>query len=176
MIIIKNKGKLKITCEELRSYLLENYINKNGEKISDRALWGSDDFMEFTGLYKLDIFTNKKLPVSLGTVSYWKKKLNILEEDVFRYHQIITKRINDDLEYETWSKKYNKGHNRIQVLSHETVKRRLIKYAGLSKTFYNFSFDEVSKAINKVWAEMGLDSVSEMNKFYASLYTENGGE
>lgn len=176
MEVANIKRKLKISCEELRNYLLEHYIDDEGEKISDRTLWGSEEFMEYTGLYKEDLFTDKKLPVSLGTVSYWKKKLNILEEDVFSYHQIITKRLDEDLEYETWSKKYNKGHNKIQVLSQETIKKRLIKYAGLSKVFYNFSFDEVSKAINKVWEEMGLDSEIEMNKFYASLYKESGGE
>ena len=58
-------------------------------------------FMEETGMYKLDTRTGVRTPISMGTIAYWKNKLNLKDYDIYKYHRDVTKRITID--YEDWT-------------------------------------------------------------------------
>lgn len=162
-------GKLKLSDTEFKNYLLENYIDENGDKVSDRELWSRNDFFEKTGLFKINKFTNKKEICSTGTISYWKKKLLLKEQSVFEYHQLITKKISENTEFEVWSKKNNKGHNKITTLTEETVKRRMIKHFGLLDVYNHLTLNQVHNAIYELLHGLGKDAKEEIAKFYNSM-------
>lgn len=157
--------KLKISEKEFKNYLLENYIDKNGNKVSDRKLWGSNDFFDLTGMYSIDKYTKKRKILSTGSISYWKKKLRIREKDVFMYHQNITGKIKKDVKYEDWSKRNNRGHVKEKIFNENTIKRNLIKYVGLSDDYYKYTPKQIQEIVYRFWNSMGLNAVEEMNKF-----------
>lgn len=163
------KNKLKLSEFEFRSYLLESYIDENGNKVSDRELWGSEKFFEKTGLYKINKYTNKKCICSTGTISYWKSKLNLKEEDVFRYHKLFTKKIKDDIEFEQWSKKNNRGHKRINTLTDDTIKRRMVKYFGLDDVYNHLTLEKAQSYLYELLSGLGTDAKVEISKFYETL-------
>ena len=101
MFIDNRPNKLKMTHEQFRQYLLDHYLDENNWKIPERKLVCMPDFMEDTGLYKIDYKTKFKTPVSMGTMAYWKKILNLRDYDIYRYHRDVTKRITID--YEEWT-------------------------------------------------------------------------
>lgn len=168
-MIDRLKNKLKLSEHEFKKYLIERYVDDNGDKVSDRAVWGQKDFWEHTGMFKVNKFTGERTTCSCGTISYYKTKLELKEEDVFRYHQLITGKIDRNLEYEDWSRKYNKGYKRQSTLTQETIKRRLIKFAGVSDTYNHLTFDKVHDAVMRVWERFGYNANEEMEKFYDSL-------
>ena len=164
---MKNKNKLKISEQDFRIYLLNHYVDENGAKVSDRVLWSTDEFFELTGMYSINKFTNKRTILSTGTISYWKKKLNLKEESVFLYHQNVTKKIPSDITYEEWSRKYNKGYKKeIQTFNRDVIKKKLIKYAGLPNKYDNLTLDELTAVAMKIWTTIGIDAYLEMQKFY----------
>lgn len=165
--------KLKITEREFKIYLLENYIDENGNKISDRELWSKPSFFEYTGMYSIDKYTKEKKIISTGSISYWKSKLNLKEKDVFLYHKNVTKKIDKNVDYDKWSKLNNKGHKKINIYNENTIKRNLIKYVGLSNSYNKYSPKKIQEIVFRFWESMGLDATVEMNKFYSYM---KGGE
>lgn len=161
------KSKLKITEKQFKDYLLENYINGNLEKVSDRDLWSREDFFDYTGMYTINKYTNERKMLSTGTISYWKQKLNIKEKDVFDFHKKNGKL--KDITYFEWSKLNNKGHIRKKTLTDETIKRKLIKYVGLSNVYKLQTLKYVQESVYRLWKGLGLDADLEMKKFYDFL-------
>lgn len=162
------KSKLKISELQFREYLLEHYINENLEKVSDRELWGREDFFDYTGMYGLNKYTGERKILSTGTISYWKSKLNIKEKDVYEYHKKITKKLKN-ISYEDWSKINNKGHARKSTFTENSIKNKLIKYVGLPKSYKNKTFMMVQEIVFRTWKSLGLDAEQEMYKFYTSI-------
>ena len=166
-------SKLKIADLELKKYLLENYVNEKGDKVSDRELWSRQEFFEYTGLYKVNEYTDTLERVSLGTVSYWKKKLGVKEREIFDYHQNVTGRIAPDIDYRTWSKLNNKGHKKTKVHTRESFKNSLISYLGLEGSLLkNYSYDKVIKVCMNFWEELGLDAKEEYKRFETKFYDD----
>lgn len=166
--------KLKLSDEEFKFYLLDNYIDENGNKVSDRELWSTPEFMEKTGLFKIDRFSKRKLCCSTGTISYWKKKLSVREKDVFDYNQKITQKILNKVEYEDWSKVNNKGRKKIEIETPERRKNRLLNILGLDSTFRNYSFEEIITLMEGLWDDMGMDKEKEKAEIYEQLEKEGG--
>lgn len=162
------KSRLKISEKQLKDYLLENYINENLEKVSDRDLWSREDFFDYTGLYSINKYTKERKMLSTGTISYWKKKLNIKEKDVFDYHKNTTGKLKN-ISYSEWSKINNKGHIRNKTLTENTIKRKLIAYVGLSDTYKLQTFKYVQESVFRLWKGLGLDAEREMINFYIYL-------
>ena len=161
------KSKLKITEKKFRDYLLQNYINENLEKVSDRDLWSREEFFDYTGMYSINKYTNERKMLSTGTISYWKQKLNIKEKDVYDYHRRNGRL--KDISYSEWSKMNNKGHVRIKTLTDETIKRKLIKYVGLSDNYKFQTLKYVQESVYRLWKGLGLNADLEMKKFYEYL-------
>ena len=86
------KNKLKISEHDFKNYLLNHYVDEEGNKVSDRVLWSTQEFFDYTGMYAVNKFTEERQICSTGTISYWKKKLELKEEDIYDYHKNITKK------------------------------------------------------------------------------------
>lgn len=167
---MKKKSKLKITENEFKDYLLHHYVDENGAKISDRLLWSTEEFFDYTGMYAINKFTQKRTIVSTGTISYWKKKLNLNEENVYLFHKNITKKIDKNTTFEEWSRKFNKGYKKnIKTTNRETTKSKLIKYAGLPPKYSVKTLDEITMIAMKIWETVGVDPHSEMQRFYEEV-------
>lgn len=159
------KRKLKISNEEFKEYLLDKYVDSNGDKVSVRAVWNDQDFMSYTGMFKINEYTGGQERVSEGTISYYNKKLGLQEKDIFDYHKNISKRIPATLSFEEWSRKNNKGYTREEILNQETIKRRMIKYFGLTETYVHFSFSKVRELTERICGK------EELTKFYTEVMT-----
>lgn len=155
--------KLKLSEDDFREYLLGKYVDDTGCKLSIRQVWETEDFMEHTGMYKVNKYTGMRERCSEGTMSYYNKKLNLTERDIFEYHQLITKKIPIITSFEEWSRRHNKGHTREEILNQETIKRRMIKYFDLSETYHNFSPSKVMELCAR------LVGKEEVTKFYTKL-------
>lgn len=163
------KSKLKISEEEFKEYLLNHYVDMEGNKVSDRALWNSKKFFLDTGMYGINKYTKEMKMVSLGSVSYWKKKLNINEHTIFEYHKNKTKRIPQDIEFDCWSRSNNKGHKKIPTYTDDMVKIKLIKYANLPSQYKYATFDRVQTIACNFWENFGLNPGEELKKFYQTI-------
>lgn len=164
--------KKKVTDKELKDILLARYIDNEGNKVSDRTVWGDLEFMKLTGMFKLNKYTNEKEAVSLGTVSYWKKKLGIKEYDIFEYGK-DKGLIGEDVEFERWSNHSNKGKKRTRneatIFNPETVKLKLIQYYELSESYAMYDLEKIESSIVKLFDRMGLDGKEELKEFYEKL-------
>lgn len=173
------KSKLKISESDFRTYLLQSYVNKNGKKISDRELWSSDDFFEYTGLYSINQYTQRKQSVSPGTISYWKKKLNVKEYDIFIYNKSI-ERIKENVSFLEWSRIKNKGYKKSKknnkTYTKESLKFRFINYACLPNKCKQNTFEENIKIAKELWDILGIDAEEEIKTFFLSLGGDNNGE
>lgn len=155
--------KLLLSEDEFKIYLLDKYVDDTGKKLSVRVIWNTEDFMEYTGMFKVNKYTGNRERVSEGTISYYNKKLNLTEADIFEYHQNITKRIQTNVTFEEWSRKNNKGYTREEINNRETIKSKMIKYFGLSETYQHYSHDKVREICDKL---IGKDALV---AFYESL-------
>lgn len=161
------KNRLKISENDFKQYLLNHYIDDEGLKVSDRVVWGTEEFFEYTGMYSINKFTGDRKMVSTGTVSYWKEKLKVKEQDVYEYHKHVSKKIKNDISFEEWSRKNNKGYNKdVTTYNRETIKRKLVKYAELPPKYQYKTLDELVTIVLKTWETLGLDAQEEMSKFY----------
>lgn len=167
--MVRIKNKLKISETQFKQYLLDHYIDEEGRKVSDRVVWGSEEFFDITGMYSVNKFTKERQMLSTGTISYWKSKLKVKEEDVYIYHKKVTKRITD-VSFEEWSRKNNKGYTKdVSTYNRDTIKRKLIKYAGLPEKYHLKSLDELVLLVLKTWEALGLDAENEMTTFYKRI-------
>lgn len=155
--------KLRLSDDEFKEYLLDKYVDEQGQKVSVRQLWKEEAFMEHTGMFKLNKYTNEKERVSEGTISYHNKRLGLTEKEIFDYHQQITKRIPITTSFEEWSRKNNKGYTREELINQDTVKRRMIKYFGLNENYIHYSHDKVRELCARL---VGREEIA---KFYESL-------
>lgn len=162
---MRNK-KLKLSDEAFKEYLLNLYVDENGEKVSCRKIWSSDDFFEYTGMFKVNKYTGKKERCSEGTISHYNKKLNLNEKDLFEYHQQITKRIPLTVNFDEWSRKNNKGHTKEEILNQETIKRRMIKHFNLSETYNHFSPNKVRNLVERIFGK------NEVENFYKGVVVD----
>lgn len=169
MVIDIRCNKLKINEIQFKQYLLDHYIDDKGMKVSDRVVWDNDNFFELTGMYTINKFTGDRQMLSTGTISYWKKKLNVKERDVYNYHVTYTKRIPKETTYSEWSRKNNKGYPKETTFNRETTKRKLIKFAGLPQKYNHKSLDELILLVLKTWETLGLDAEGEMKRFYMGM-------
>lgn len=162
--------KLLMTDEQFKEYLLENYVDKDGNKISDRTLISSEKFMLDTGLFSIDEVTGLKIPCSLGNISYWKTKLNLQEYDVYLYHKNKTKRIKE--EYSVWS---NKTVHRVKkarvtnIYDMEIEKEIIIEYCGFPEVYKNYSPQVVRESAEELWEMLGLDVKDQFLKMKQKL-------
>lgn len=159
---MRNK-KLKLTEDEFKEYLLGKYVDDFGQKVSIRQVWKSEDFMNHTGMFKINKYTGEKEICSEGTMSYYNRKLGLTEEYIFEYHQKITQKIPITTTFHEWSRKNNKGHTKEEVLNQETIKRRMIKYFDLSEMYNHFSPNRVRQLSERLFGK------DEMEKFYRGV-------
>lgn len=164
---LRSNKKLKLTEDEFKEYLLGKYVDDLGQKVSIRQVWKSEEFMNYTGMFKVNKYTGEREICSEGTMSYYNKKLNLTEEYVFEYHQKITQKIPITMKFHEWSRKNNKGHSKEEILNQETIKRRMIKYFGLSETYQHFSPSKVRQLADRLFGK------EEMEKFYRGV-VKNG--
>lgn len=161
------KNKLKISKLALKKLILELSVDDDGNKISDRMLWGSKEFMEKTGLYKVNDFTSEHEGCSLGTVSYYKKLLGVNAEKVFEHHMWITGKIDPLMLFEDWNLKSNVKSIESGVISEKTKKNNIIRDFGLTdKVYSTYTLRELENAIIELYNELGLDGKKELKNYY----------
>jgi len=86
--------RFKVNPSEARIWFLNHIIDEDGNRLSLRALWNSDEFKEYSGMVS-DIEGKE---ISNGTMSYWLyKKWNLTEDVILQYHQFITHRLSKSL-------------------------------------------------------------------------------
>ncbi|MGL5100416.1 MAG: hypothetical protein ACRC0Y_04000 [Fusobacteriaceae bacterium] len=155
--------KLKLSDEEFKEYLLDKYVDEQGQKVSVRQLWKEEDFMEYTGMFKINSYTGRRERVSEGTISYYNRILCLTEKELFDFHQQITKRILATVTFDEWSRKNNRGYTRQELINQDTVKRRMIKYFGLNENYVHYSHDKVRELCARL---VGREEIA---LFYESL-------
>lgn len=171
------RHKLKMTREQFKQYLLDNYLDENNRKISERKLVSTHKFMNDTGLYKLDKITGIKTPVSMGTMAYWKKVLNLRDFDIYKYHRDVTKRITED--YENWRAiNIIKNHNTkrktgvlkgLVVYTPELEKEKLLKECSFPKHFVNYKLERLRKLAFELWEDLGLNPNEELSRLQKEI-------
>lgn len=160
-------AKLKIGKKTLKKIILEMSVDSEGNKISDRKLWGSTEFMEATGLFRINKYTSDKEMVSLGTCTYWKKKLDLTAKSVFEYHQYVTGRIDALVLFKEWNLKTSVKSMESGVVSEKTKKNNLIRDFELKdKVYSTYTLKELESAIIELYNELGLDGVAELKEYY----------
>lgn len=175
--------KLKCSEKELREYLLDKYVDKMGYKVSDRRMMGDEVLMELTGWFRIDELTGKKLPSSPGTISYWKRKLGLLEYEVFIYHRDVTGRIKQDCDFLLWCNKLfkgkvkapereikRKGKNSVAVYNQKTEQKLIMDVCGFPNHFENYTPQRVRDLACELWIEMGLDPKEELERIQENVY------
>ncbi|MGL5962566.1 MAG: hypothetical protein ACRCZ0_11555 [Cetobacterium sp.] len=148
--------KLRISEGDFREYLLDKYVDGLGKKLSVRYVWSQRDFMEHTGMFKINPITGGWERVSEGTISYYNKTLNLSEIDIFNYHQVFTKKIPETITFSEWSRINNKGYSREELINQDTVKRRMIKYFGLNEDYTHYSHDKVREICLRIVGKEAL--------------------
>lgn len=164
--------KLKMTQKQFKQYLLDRYVTNDGYKVSDRELWSDETFMNETGMFQYEKFTNKKCMVSLGTISYYKSKLSVKERDVYDYHFNYTKIVKIPFEKFTNKLTSNLINNRgvrKNILSQDQIKSKLIKYLNFPKHFQNYTYSFVRSMAYNIWEESGLDPIKSFSEFNKSI-------
>lgn len=166
--------KLKISHPTLRELLLDLYVDKDGNKVSDREIISNEKLMKVSGLYS-KLSNNKMVPSSVGLLSYYKRKLNLLEKDVYEYHREVTKRIGEDVTFREFSKKNNEGHKKKPVpTKNYDRKYNLIKYFELDSSMMGWDLDVIEKVIFDNLEELGINKLDALSEF--EDYLANGGE
>lgn len=167
------RAKLNISECNFQKYLLNNYVDKDGDKVSDRELWSSDKFMNDTGLFRKDKHSTKKVMVSMGTISYWKKKLGVDEKCIYHYHTTITKKISEP--FESWSRLNNAGHSKKKVTTDLARRSDLVKILNLSSEFKKYSVNIIMDYMRSIWRDTGMNVEQETQRVMELLDSKGGG-
>jgi len=135
------RGRPKqFTCseEEFKKYILKYHVNENGTKRPVRDIINLQEFMDNTGYFRINKYTKKQEPRSLGSITYWTgKKFQITEKDIFDYHQRETFKIQPEITFEEWTRKNNKNSSKKRKFSLKDYE----------------DFDKVKKIIKKTCKE-----------------------
>jgi len=172
----------KINDYEFKQFLIDNLIDKEGNKVSVRSLIESKKFMNYVGLYQEDERGNKK-PCSMGTIQYYlsDKKYNITESFLFEYHR-DRGNIPRDVTFDEWSNLKNRGKKSTKnKLSDEVIFNSFISYFSetLPKKAYNYTLEFLKEHVKRVYDEAfgkGEGEI-EIQNFYDALLrgVESGG-
>lgn len=161
------QNKLKIAKRTLKSLILELSVDEDGNKISDRVLWSKPEFMDKTGLYKINEYTKEKEMASLGTVSYYKKILGVSAEEVFKYHQYVTCKIDPLVLFEEWNLRTATKSIKSGSLSEKSRKTKLIKDFELSSSMYStYTLKELENSIIELFDLLGDDGKKVLREYY----------
>lgn len=176
--------KLKMSESEFREYLINNYVDEDGNKVSDRVLISSEKFIQDTGLYKIDKITGLIKPCSLGNISYWKSKLDLKEYDIYKHHKYVTGKIASYVEYEDWSNKAIKGRKKNKTIcvskrayesknyNEKNERLLLIRVCGFPEHFENYTVEQVRQLALELWEDLGLDAREELLRVQESVITK----
>ena len=149
------KSQLKITENQLKRYLLNHFIDGNGNKVSVRDIFTSLDFMKYTGLYNHQSMSLELQPISLGTMTYWLKKLELREPELFKYYK-KKGLIKEKVEFKDWSRKCNRRGKINYTTQQSDFKYRFIDHFNLDAVeCYGLSLDELKEQAIELYETMG---------------------
>ena len=156
--------KLGYTKQEFKELLLRLYVDENFNKVSDRQVL---EKLMLYGFVNENKYTKLKRPSSLGTLSSWKENLELKEYDVYDFHK---ENIKND--YETWSKRFNRGHSvdYFNEMSDDIIKVKMLEYFGFNKS--RKSLKQVEEQIKGMYNSLGYDGEYAIQEFYDSLGVE----
>ena len=166
------KSQLKITENQLRRYLLNNFIDENGNKKSVRDVFINNSFMEYSGLYDHNSLSLELQPVSLGTMTYWLKKLDLREPELFKYYK-KKGLIKEGVEFKDWSRKCNRRGKISYTTQQSDFKFKFIDHFNLDTIeCYGLSLDELKERAIYVYEVMGYtigDFLEDFESFKEAL-------
>jgi hypothetical protein len=124
------KSTTHLSDLQFKRYLLRNFITEEGDKISIRDLFTSEEFMHYTKYYR--IVNGQKQPMAMGTISCLLNKLGLNEDYMFKYYK-SKGLIREDMDFETWTRKNNRNrkHNRIYKYVQAEFKEIFVEYFKL---------------------------------------------
>lgn len=147
-------SQLKISKEQFKRYLIKNYIDQEGRKVSIRDLWNRQSFLSYTGLYNKKSLGYDLKMCSMGTASKWNEILEVREHELYPYY-IKKGLIDPSITFEMWSRKCNRGGKP--------------NYANLQKDYKIYFMEHFNLDYIKC-REMGLDELKrEAMKLYEAL-------
>ena len=173
--VIEKQGKW--TREEVKDYLIDKLVDKDGNKVSIRTIFRDKYFMEQSGFYKV-LRNGKRKPVSEGTISYWIEEFGITEIELYRHHKTKTKRIK--CTFDEFTMRYNKNSNGRKVSRVEYdkyAKENLIKvYNRLCEKQGRideiFSFYPLNEIITSFEILLMLEYMDDFSKFSKDFHSE----
>lgn len=121
-------------------------------KKSVRDVWSSKDFMEYTGMFKINKYTGEKERCSEGTISYYNKEFELTEKALYDYHSKITKKI-QNISFDDWSRKNNKGYHKKETITNTMIKQRALKYFNLDRRYEKLSPSKILTLIERTFGQ-----------------------
>ncbi len=132
---------LKLDNQTFKEYLLKNFINESGKKVSLRKLIITDEFMNDTGLHRPNKHTGIRESVSVGTVSNWMYRTlkdcepylgRAVTDDTIYQYGIDNKLIDTNIKFSEWAGVVDKSKKEIK--SESAILRRIAIELGSAFT------------------------------------------
>jgi len=111
---------LKLSDSDFKVWLLNHFIDENGDKVSFTDVLNSEAFIKETGLSRINKETKEVEPVSRGTLSYWCYNIKYgvarvepfkgkpLTDDVI-YQWGVNEGLIKDIAFEDWANTHNRN-------------------------------------------------------------------
>lgn len=155
---------LKLSDSDFKLWLLNHFIGENGEKVSFTDVLNSQEFIDETGLCRVNKETKEIEPASRGTLSYWcyglpKKPINkygVVNSEPFKgrgltddviYQYGVQEGLIKDIEFEDWRNTYNKNSFNTHrdkanlIASEKVILKKIGKYLKSFPTLEDFDGD-----------------------------------
>jgi hypothetical protein len=165
----------KVTENQFRDIWLDYLVDENGKKVSWRKLIKDKKFQDETGYFRVTANGQRK-PVSIGSASYWLAEFKLYDEELFNYHQEITKRIPLNKTYETWKSENiennSSGNLRLDLLDDKLVRKALTLIAKQVEYFKSkcTEYDDIYNFFDSLSRERSFKSKEKLVKTFKSVY------
>jgi len=155
------KTKIRISMEEFYELLRDKLVDSNGLKLSVTELLNDEEFQTKVGGIS-----------SRGTISYYTKKFNLHEEELWAYHKFISKKIGINMSLSKFSRLKNRGYKKgdqMEVINLEEIPKDKLAWVlrSISKQL-NLEKD-VSAGLD---ANSPIEDLKEYYKFLSYFYND----
>jgi len=165
----------KVTEFEFREIWIDSLVDCFGKKVSWRKLISDKCFQDKTGYYRVTANGQRKA-VSVGSASYWLTEFKLYDEELFKYHQEVTKRIPSNKTYEDWKSENiennTRGTIRLDLLD-DKLARKALTFISKKVEFFKSEcteYDDIFHFFQQLSEERSFMSRDKLIKVFKSVY------